>query len=196
MINKISSHILNFVSKHFDISSEMRDIYQYGIEITLSSMLNIVLVLLCSLIMGSVWAGLIYLLVFIFLRSFTGGFHASTYFKCNLTMVITFIVTYCSYRIIIFCDPPIFIYEMVILLNLIPIITCSPVPNKHKPLSNQQKDRSLNLSLIFASVLSLIGLICIVLNISIGAMIIMTITMVTVLIIIETFLQRGGYHEC
>lgn len=195
MINKVSSHILSFVSEHFDVSPEMKDIYQYGIEITLSSMLNIVLVLLCSLLLGNIWTGLIYLFVFIFLRSFTGGFHASTYLRCNLTMIATFLVTYCSFKIVVFLNPPIYIYEVLCLLNLIPISACSPVPNKHKPLTDKQREKYFILSIVIASAILLIGTACIVVDIFIGAMIIMTVTMVAILIVIETFLQRRGIHE-
>ncbi len=195
MINKIASQILSFISKQLEISPEMRDIYQYGIEIALSSMLNILLVTLCALILKNFYAGLIYLFIFIFLRSYTGGYHASTYFRCNLTFVVTFIVTFCFYKIIMFCNTPIYVHEAIALANLIPIAVYSPVPNKHKALTDKQKARSHNLSLIIASALSLIGLVLIVLDIHIGAMIINTVTMVSVLIIIETFMQRRGYHE-
>ena len=55
--------------------------------------------------------------------------------------------------------------------------------------------RSYKLSILIASVLSLIGLILYTLEFSIGAMIIITVTMVSVLIIIEIFMRRRGYHE-
>lgn len=195
MINKISTQILKFVSRHIEISSEMTDIYRYGIEITISSILNILLILVCSLIVKNILAGIVYLFVFISLRTFSGGYHATTYFRCNLILVVTFIVTYFFYKVIAFYNSPISICEAIALLNLIPIALFSPVPNKHKPLSEKQKKVSYELSLIIASVLSLGGIILIVLKIYIGTMIILTVTMVSVLIIIETILQRRGYHE-
>lgn len=195
MVCWLSSHILNFMLRNTDISPEMKDAYKYGIEITVSSIFNMVLVLLCSLILRDVLAGLIYLFVFVFLRSFTGGYHATTYLRCNITFVVTFIITFCSYKIITFFEVPFFIYESIALINLIPIAVFSPVPNKHKPLTEKQKIRSFKLSLIIASVLSLIGLSLIIVKISWGAVIITTVTMVSVLIIFETFLQRRGIHE-
>lgn len=195
MINKISACILRFVSRNTEIPPEMTDVYRYGIEITISSILNIVLILACSLIVQNIWAGIVYLFVFIFLRTFSGGYHATTYFRCNLTFVITFAVTYFLFRVLVFYNSPIPICEVISLLHLIPIILFSPVPNKHKPLLDKQKRISHILSLIIASALSLIGIILVVLEIEIGAMIILTVTMVSVLIIIETVLQRSGYHE-
>ncbi len=61
MVYRLSSKILSFISKYINVSSEMKDIYQYGIEITISSILNITLILLCSLVLKDIFAGLTYL---------------------------------------------------------------------------------------------------------------------------------------
>lgn len=196
MICWVSSYVLRFLLNNLDISPEMKEAYQYGIEITISSILNIVLILVCSVIVGNIWAGIIYVFVFIFLRSFTGGYHATTYFRCNATFVITFIVTFTFYKVICFCDLPIFICGLIAVCALIPIAILAPVPNKHKPLTEAQKKRALRLSLIIALVLLIIGLFLLILRIAEGAMIITTVTTVSVLMTIETFLQRRGYHEC
>lgn len=196
MICQISEKILEFTSEHLDISPEMKEVYQYGIEITISSMLNVTLVLLCSLILGNIIAGILYLFIFIVLRSFTGGYHATTYFRCNLTFVSTFIITYFAYIIISGCQFSIYICGALAFASLIPIVLFSPVPNKHKPLSDKQRKKSSVLSIIIASALSVSGLILIAFEISYGAMIITTVSMISVLILVETFLQRRGYHEC
>ena len=191
----ISSKILSFISKFIEITPETRYAYQYGIEITISSIFNIFLVLLCSIALGNVLSGIIYLFIFIFLRSFTGGYHATTYLRCNIIMVFTFIITFISYKIITYYAFPLFVCETIALVNLIPIIIYAPVPNKHKPLTGTKKKHSYKLSLLIASILSMIGLILYNLEIPIGAMIIITVTMVSVLIIVEIFMQRRGYHE-
>lgn len=195
MICQISEKILKFTSKHIEISSEMKDVYQYGIEITLSSMLNMTLVLLCSLILGNILAGILYLFIFIFLRSFSGGYHASTYFRCNLTIVLTFIITFFAYNIISGCQFSIYICGTLTFASFIPIALFSPVPNKHKPLSDKQRKSAFVRSIIITSVLSVTGLVLLALKISFGAMIITTVAMISVLILVETFMQRRGYHE-
>lgn len=195
MICQISEKILEFTSEHLDISPEMKEIYQYGIEITISSMLNITLVLLCSLILGNFIAGLLYLSIFIFLRSFTGGYHATSYFRCNLTFVSTFIITYFAYIIISGCQFSVYICGALTFASFIPIALFSPVPNKHKPLSDKQRKSAFVRSIIITSVLSVTGLVLLALKISFGAMIITTVAMISVLILVETFMQRRGYHE-
>ena len=56
-------------------------------------MLNIVLVLLMGALTGHLLESVIYLAVFIAVRVITGGYHADTYFRCNLLMCSTFIAT-------------------------------------------------------------------------------------------------------
>lgn len=195
MVCWISSKTLSFISKFVEISPEAKDVYQYGIEITVSSMFNILLILLCSMALGDILAGITYLFIFIFLRSFTGGYHATTYLRCNIVMVVTFIITFVLYKIITHYAFPFFVCEAISLTNLIPIVIFSPIPNKHKPLNDVQRKRSYKLSLLIASAFSLIGLILYTLEIPIGAIFIITVSMVSVLIIIEIFMRRRGYHD-
>lgn len=196
MVCWLSSHVFNFLLHNLDIPSEMKEAYQYGIEITISSILNIVLILVCSFVVGDIFAGITYLFIFIFLRSFTGGYHATTYFRCNATFVLTFLITFCYYKAIVYFEISFFASVAIAFLNLIPIVVLSPVPNKHKPLTAEQRKHAYKLSLIIASVISLIGVSLLTLKIPIGAMVITTVTMVSVLMIIETILQRRGIHEC
>lgn len=195
MVCWISGKTLSFISKFVEVSPETKDIYQYGIEIAVSSVLNILLILLCSLALGNILAGITYLFIFIFLRSFTGGYHATTYLRCNITMVVTFIITFVLYKIIAYYAIPLFVCEAISLANLIPIVIFSPVPNKHKPLTETQRKRSYKLSLLIASMISSIGLILYILKIRIGAMFIITVSMISVLILIEIFMRRREYHD-
>lgn len=195
MIKRVSSQILSFIYKYSDLSLEIKDIYQYGCEITLSSMLNIILILLCSILLGDIMTGLVYLFIFIFLRSFTGGYHATTYFRCNLTFVVTFIFAYALYKSIIYFNIPLLVCVALALLNMIPIVIFSPVPNHHKPLTNSLKKRAYILAIVVALILLVLGILFLAFNINIGAMIITSVTMVSVLIIIEKIMQRRGLHE-
>ncbi len=195
MVCWLSAKILSFISKSMQIESDMKSVYQYGFEITISSILNITLVLICSLAVRDIFAGIIYLFIFIFLRSFTGGYHATTYFRCNLALIVAFFITFAAYKIIACHMYPVYVCEVISLLNLIPIVIFSPVKNKHKPLDDLQIERSNKLSFIIASVLSVAGLVLYTMEIWIGAMIIMTITTVASLMIIEVIMQRRGYHE-
>ena len=63
MIKKIASNITDFIISILDIDDGTRDIYQYGIELMVSSFFNILFVMLCALLFKDIGAGLIYLSV-------------------------------------------------------------------------------------------------------------------------------------
>lgn len=144
MVLWLSSKILSFVSRFVQIPPEMKDIYQYGIEITISFIFNVVLVLLCSIALTDMLAGIVYLFIFIILRSFTGGYHAKTYLKCNAIMVLTFVITFILYKITTHYALPSYVCELITLLNLIPIIKFAPVTNNNKPLTDLEKNILIN----------------------------------------------------
>lgn len=195
MIIRLSQIILKFIYKHLELSIEMKDIYQYGIEITLSSALNLILVIGFSILIQDIPAGVIFMLLFIFMRSFTGGYHASTYFKCNSIMLLTFLTVCLLYRNLFQLDVDMHIYEVLSLLNLIPIFVFAPVPNIHKKLSQNQKIFNHIVSIIISILLSITALVLIMFKIKYGVLIVITMSSISIMIIIGTLLQRRECHE-
>lgn len=76
MMQVLSKIILNYLIKQEVINntSEDREFYQYGIEITISSLLNIILVVTLGTIFNAFFESLVFLLCFIIIRQFTGGY--------------------------------------------------------------------------------------------------------------------------
>lgn len=79
MIDLLSSKISSKFVEHKIITEDMVDIYKYGVEITISSIIGFILILIIGLIFKSLMQALIFYIIFIILRSFTGGYHASSY---------------------------------------------------------------------------------------------------------------------
>lgn len=195
MIKRLADKLTKFICSHIDVSPEMVEIYRYGFEITISSFLNIILVLCCGLIIGDVLASIVYLFVSILLRSFTGGYHATSYLRCNIAMVVSFLLTYVLYRILIGFNTDIRILEAILLANGLPIIMFSPVKNPNKELTPKKAKRFRVISIAAYICLSALALTAILLEIQYGTLIIVTLTAVSVMILVEIFMQRGGYHE-
>ena len=106
MIQRFSKIILEYLLKSNVIENTDTDkeYYQYGIEITISSLLNIFLILVIGTVTRSFFESIIFLICVIIIRQFTGGFHADTYLKCNLIFCISFIA------VLILCYCEIFKY--------------------------------------------------------------------------------------
>lgn len=90
MIKKLTNHILSYLisSNAIDDNEETKDYYRYGIEITISSLINILLIIIIGIVSGNALESIVFLACFIPLRQFTGGFHAKTYFLCNLSFAV------------------------------------------------------------------------------------------------------------
>lgn len=174
---------------------ETVEVYRYGFEITISSLLNIILVLCCGLIIGDMLASVVYLFVFIFLRLFAGGYHATSYLRCNTVMVVAFLLTYVLYRTLIWLNTDIRILEAILLVNGLPIIIFAPVKKSHKELTPKKAKRFRVISIAIYICLSALALTAFLFEIQYGTLIIITLTAVSVMILVEIFMQRRGYHE-
>ena len=85
MITKLSRIIADFFIRQKIVPDEHREIYEYGFELSISSVIGIILVLAIGLISGKFWESIVFYIVFCFTILFTGGFHAPNHLLCKLT---------------------------------------------------------------------------------------------------------------
>jgi accessory gene regulator B len=57
--------------------------YQYGLEILISGLIGIINILIISILIHRLTQGIVFLIVFIVLREYTGGYHAESYISFN-----------------------------------------------------------------------------------------------------------------
>ena len=194
-MEKISQRIVCFISRNMTIDDEeMLDVYKYGIEIALSSVLNFVLIIISSLILRDLSAGLIFMAVFIFLRSYTGGYHAETYLKCNIAFVCTFFLTFLIGRFLYSFNYGIYASGVMLVLSYIPIWFFSPVKNRHKFLSEEKIKRSRIISSVVYLLSAILAMVLCINDIWYGYLLAATDNAIAVLILIEIFMQKKGYH--
>lgn len=80
----------SFIKK--TIKTEEKEIYIYGVQLIISSIINFLICIITSLLFGELLNGLIFFVAFSSLRKFTGGFHSRSFLICNI--VFTMIVLY------------------------------------------------------------------------------------------------------
>lgn len=134
MINVLSDKLLRFMRNNFkNYNVELNEVYKYGIEITISSFLNFFLIFILSLLSGDLINGLIFLIIFITVRKYCGGYHATTYFRCNLIFSLSFIITVISSMLLgHLSEALLYIEILMVALGIIPVILFAPVKNKYK----------------------------------------------------------------
>lgn len=191
MLQRLALKLTSFIFKNAKLDSELFEVYKYGVEITISSLLNIVLIITAGIVISDVISGVIFLAVFILLRSFVGGYHAKTYFMCNALFLLTYLVVYyINSALTAFINKELLsrILTVFILLGIIPIIAFAPVKNPYKPLSERHARISRMIGIAVYILLSIAGLALYYGNIRYGSFTILTLA--SVLIVIEIIKKR------
>ena len=154
MLEKASKSITNSLRKKGIVRDEFADVYQYGFELLLSFLVSTGLIIIAGIILNRFIETLVFLLVFISLRSFTGGFHAMKYWICTVS---TFGV-YSLVMIVSSCVSVNFhVFYILFLFGSIILYIKAPVENPNKELTKKQKSRYKWISLVLFFGLSLIG---------------------------------------
>lgn len=91
MISRIALTITDWLRKRDIIVQEEYEIYLFGMEQLLSSIMNMVSVLIIGMILGVLLESIIFLMAFKFIRQYAGGYHASTRIRCYLLSIMTII---------------------------------------------------------------------------------------------------------
>lgn len=160
MIKYISNKLVRYLISSEVIEDNMDCIayYRYGFEITISSLLNIIIILLIGALTHHLPESIAFLLCFIPVRLFTGGYHADTYFKCNTVFAILF-----SILILIFSYTVNHITNYAVLamtiFSLTVFISECPIEHPNKKLNTKQKKRSKIISIILGVVYGTLGLV-------------------------------------
>lgn len=193
-MEKISQRILTFICRNMEVDEEMAEIYKYGIEVSVSSLINLFLIIFGGLLLGDLPAGLIFMTLFIFLRSYTGGYHAETYLRCNIAFVCTFFATFFVARAMSNLEHSVIVVIVLLMLSYIPIWIFSPVKNRHKYLSEEKKKRSRIISsVVYWGSVTIAMFLCLN-NVWYGYVLATTDVSISLLILLEVFMQKKGYH--
>lgn len=193
-MKNLVSRILDFMINNNVISTESYelDFYRYGIEITLSSLINVILIFLIGIIAHRIYSSIIFLVVFILMRSLTGGFHADTYLKCNLITSLSFILLLVVYEIITKHFSLNVVIFIAILQSII-IALLSPIENINKPIGSKVVYKII--STVLSLSLSILSIVLIINGINIGLIVLLTLALVSILMVFAKLLDRRNFYE-
>ena len=83
-MKKLAEKLVESMMKYGTLSNEDKGIYVFGIYQTMVSALEILLMLVTGILCGVGWQCVIFLVSFVVLRRYAGGYHASTLPRCVL----------------------------------------------------------------------------------------------------------------
>lgn len=131
MLSKLSGNITKQLIKNGTIDSENKEIYTYGIEQTFILLMNIVTTLVIGLCFGMLWQSIIFMIIYLPLRSFAGGYHASTVLRCYVVGIVLSVIFLLINKYVL--DTYYIIIGMTVIASLI-ILLLAPVETSNKPL--------------------------------------------------------------
>ena len=117
------------------VEDEERDIINFGIGQGLLIILNIVTTITLGIVLGVVFESIIFLMSFMILRSYAGGYHADTKIKCYLSSVIIIIISFTLLKNLLWTKSFCFLVSM---LTTIIIFILAPVSNLTNPLDKKE----------------------------------------------------------
>ena len=136
MFYKASVYISDILEQQNKFSTEDRELYRYGIQQGLNILLNIITTIIIGALCGMIFPSIIFLLSYMPLRSFCGGYHAKTHMHCYICSIIMItgillIAKYFTFDIIV--------YEFLLLISLILIFLLAPIEDRNKALDKDEK---------------------------------------------------------
>lgn len=179
------------------ISVEDKPIFIYGLRQGGYIFLNLTISIVIGLILGMVSQCIIFLIAYIPLRIYAGGYHAKTQSLCNILSIIVLII---ALLFINFTNFNFYIYFIITFLSILIILLLGPVENVNKPLHKIEitvYKKKIKLILFMEISLTLIFK---VLNITqISKSIVVAIAILTIILLLGKLkILNGGYlieHE-
>ena len=139
----LSECITDFLLRKKTIRNEEKDIYVYGVELIISSIINLLICSIISLLFEDFANGLVFFISFSSLRRFTGGFHSKSFLRCNIIFAVIVVIALSINRYLsdVF-DYAVFSVLLTVFTLLI-IVLFSPVYNDNKKLTEQERKQFL-----------------------------------------------------
>lgn len=164
MISRLAKRSACFFIDNNIIKAEDEDVYSYGMELLLSTVLNLIISLTIALLTRSFLPCLIDLASFMTLRVNAGGYHADTHLRCSILLMTVMLIFVFTVKYIPEASMMIDSMLMLILSNII-IILLSPVEHPNKPLSAEKCRKLRNSSVIWAGIWTLFCIVTITVNV-------------------------------
>lgn len=194
MIKRIAGFLLKAFRVEEKVEKEHLEICQYGMEILISTCFSILSVMIIGTV-GKAWLeSFFFLICFSFLRKQTGGYHAGSYFTCNLSLIICYSSLLYIYQatvrgfgwteltVIFFIHFTVWYFFM-------------PVENENKPLTTSQRRKAKKYSLCISAVYAILSGLCLVKRFPQGLMLTYTVMLIDVLALVSVMKRRLFYYE-
>lgn len=195
MLRTCAARLTDQVYKHCPLPEARRPVYLYGFELFLSTASSIVSILILSLLFSVFPSTLLFLLLFCSLRSFVGGYHAKTYFRCFLLTHFVYFSVLGAARLLLLIPSEAFCFVLsagLIVCSVIVMLILAPVKNANHPLSDSLYRKNRTIARALAPAVGVLSLLLLFLpeGQAWGVLSAVTLTAVAVMMIVPEIQKR------
>lgn len=171
------------------VPSKDRELYEYGIRQGSLMVINLLTALLIGLYMGMILQSIVFMLAYIPMRTYAGGYHASTQLRCYLLSIPFMLIVLHGIRMIPWsgytCSGTLFFIGLV-------LYKFAPVENVNRPFSKTEFMVFRKRAMIIATVLCCAAILFWITGIKqIAASIIMALLMISIMLILGVLKNYG-----
>ena len=177
------------------ITEEELPIYRYGLNAFINSLLQIILLSFLGICYGLILETVAFLLTFILLRRFTGGYHAKTKLKCLLCGMFMWFIAVSVSKVTLPVNADLFLNLVIVVFSVNVTFKYAPVEHRNKPLSKRVYKQSMKCSRVCMSSFAMIGVLMRFVDISISYTIVITVLLVNILILMGRRDCSEGHHR-
>ena len=197
MLYKLAQDISFYLIANKIIDIEDRDIYIYGLELLISTLLTSISILILGFFIGEFISALVYLLVYFLLKSYTGGYHAKHYYECYIYSILFYIILVIIKNVTLAVYQPIF-GLLSLIFSVIIIFEFAPVENKNNPKIKEEIIKNKKIArrrILILSIATILGYIVRVELIDLWFMLAITEFSIAYSILKQRFLERRKNDE-
>lgn len=140
--------ITDIFIRRFGIEEEDRDLIYLGMEVILNTAFTAVVILLLGVLLHNVLGALLFLCCFANIRSYSGGYHATTKFRCFAITILCYLSSYGMMKGLLYLNGMIQSILVIagILGTFLLFIKYSPIDHPNKRIHSEMKQRNRVLS--------------------------------------------------
>ncbi len=149
MTELLTEILMQPIIKNGNYETKDKNIIKYGIELMVTSFIGIFWMIIMSFVICKPTAWVFFLLGIAPIRTYAGGFHAKTHFRCYLISTVVFVVSLLVVKASVLGIKTIFFME---LFAVVIIVLMAPMEANNKPLKAETKRKNRKKCLIIAFV--------------------------------------------
>lgn len=184
MTEYIANKITIWLLKSKFINEEDFELYYLGNEVIVSTGTTFLIILCIGFGLSNLAGAIVFLICFMSIRNFSGGYHAKTRLGCLGTTVISYISSYfitnLQMRYVIDMQPGIWVFE--IFISCLIFYEYAPIENKNKKLLPDWKKRNRNWMFAVIICWIIVGMLISIINIDITSQIFNIVFIISILV--------------